>query len=113
MPSLHHTQSRRLGRIPLGGELLPPTDGLVPSLTPEGASAGGTNTRAGKGSKGHGGDGAGGRSGSERKGIVAPQISFVGEPTIELVDGIASMVARFEMSTPTAYRLKCPYARKW
>ena len=83
--------------------------GLVPSLTPEGAGTAGTNTpntRNGTGSEGRGGDGGGGRSGTGRKGAAAPQISFVGEPTIELVDGIPSMVARFETSNPSGTPVK-------
>lgn len=83
--------------------------GLVPSLTPEGAGAAGTNTpntRNGTGSEGRSGDGGGGRSRTGRKGAAAPQISFVGEPTIELVDGIPSMVARFEISNPSGTPVK-------
>lgn len=80
--------------------------GLVPSLTPEGAGAAGKNTRNGTGSEGRGGDGEGGRSGTGRKGAAAPQISFVGEPTIELVDGIPSMVARFKTSNPNGTPVK-------
>lgn len=83
--------------------------GLVPSLTREGAGAAGTNTpntRNGKGSEGRGGDGEGGRSDTGRRGAAAPQISFVGEPTIELVDGIPSMVARFETSNPSGTPVK-------
>lgn len=69
--------------------------GLVPSLTPEGAGAAGTNTSSTR--NGEGGARSG-RSGTGRRGAAGPQISFVGEPTIELVDGAPSMVARFETS---------------
>lgn len=69
--------------------------GLVPSLSPDAVGA----TRANGSSTSKSG-GAGGRSGAGRKGAAMPQVSFVGEPTIELIDGIAVMVARFETSSP-------------
>lgn len=83
--------------------------GLVPSLTSEDTGAAGTNTlnaRNGTGSEDHGGNGKGRRSGTGRKGAATPQISFVGEPTIELIDGIPSMVARFETSHPSGIPVK-------
>jgi len=67
---------------------------LVPSLSPDAAGAARNGPTTSKGG------GAGGRSGAGRKGAVAPQVSFVGEPAIELIDGIAVMVARFETSGP-------------
>ncbi len=67
--------------------------GLVPSLNPNAAGPAPAN-----GSTSSNG-GAGGRSGSGRR-AAAPQVSFVGEPAIELVDGIAAMVARFQTSNP-------------
>ncbi len=70
--------------------------GLVPSLS---AAASGPATRPNGPSTSKGGDG--GRSGTARGTAGAPQISFVGDPAVELVDGIASMVARFETSNPT------------
>jgi len=83
--------------------------GLIPSLTPEGADVAGMNTPStgsGKVGKGRGGDGGGVRSGTGHRGAAAPQISFVGEPAIELVDGIPSMVARFETSNPSGTPVK-------
>lgn len=70
--------------------------GLVPSLSP---AASGPATRTNGSSTSNGGNG--GRSGIGRGSAGAPQISFVGEPVVELVDGIASMVARFETSNPS------------
>jgi hypothetical protein len=68
--------------------------GLIPSLSP-----------AVSGQAGPAGRGAGsneqGRSGTRRSNAGLPTTSFVGEPQIELVDGIASMVARFELTSPS------------
>jgi hypothetical protein len=69
--------------------------GLVPSLSPDAAGS----TRA-NGSTTSRGRGTGARAGTGRTAAVAPQVSFVGEPTIELIDSIAVMVARFETSSP-------------
>lgn len=70
--------------------------GLVPSLGPA-ASGPGARTNGSTASNG----GGSGRSGTGRAAAAAPQISFVGEPVIELVDGVASMVAHFETSNLT------------
>lgn len=67
--------------------------GLVPSLG-SAASEPGARTNGATASNG----GGRGRSGATRTIATVPQISFVGEPMIELVDGVASMVARFEAS---------------
>ncbi len=67
--------------------------GLVPSLSPAASGPAGP-AGGGAGSNGQG------RSGARRGSAGAPRTSFVGEPTIELVDGIASMVARFEATSP-------------
>ncbi len=69
--------------------------GLVPSLSPDAAGSARVN-----GSTTSKGSGAGGRSGAGRRAAAVPQVSFVGEPAIELLDGIAVMVARFETSSP-------------
>lgn len=69
--------------------------GLVPSLSPD--TAGSTR---GNGSTTSKGGGAGARAGTGRTAAVAPQVSFVGEPAIELIDGIAVMIARFEAYSP-------------
>ncbi|AOJ87578.1 hypothetical protein WS87_13315 [Burkholderia sp. MSMB0856] len=70
--------------------------GLVPSLG-SAASSPGSRANGSSNSNGEGGK----RSGTGRTTTTAPQISFVGEPVIELVDGVASMVARFEASNST------------
>ncbi|MDR6469233.1 hypothetical protein J2777_002961 [Paraburkholderia graminis] len=67
--------------------------GLVPSLAPA------TSGPAGRTDGSNGG--GSGRSGTGRTATTVPQISFVGEPLIELVDGVTSMIARFEASSLT------------
>jgi hypothetical protein len=69
--------------------------GLVPSLSPD--AAGSARANGPTISKGRG---TSARAGTGRTAAVAPQVSFVGEPTIELIDGIAVMIARFETSSP-------------
>ncbi len=73
--------------------------GLVPSL---GSAASGSPNHAsgGASSDGGGASNGSGRSGTRRSTAGAPKISFIGEPTTELVDGILSMVARFEAAGP-------------
>ncbi|HDS1074634.1 TPA: hypothetical protein QDZ65_001645 [Stenotrophomonas maltophilia] len=79
---------------------------LVPSLAPDGANLVGANTRNGQEGEGRGIDGRGGRSGSGGRGRAVPQVSFIGEPTIELVDGLPAMVARFETTNASGTSVK-------
>ena len=65
--------------------------GLIPSLSPEASGPTRPSSFAGGGGGG-GGQSAGGR------GPGAPQVAFMGEPTVELVDGAPAMVARFQVS---------------
>jgi hypothetical protein len=69
--------------------------GLVPALTP--AASGSAASTNGASSPG-GGSNVRGRPSTGRGTTGTPQISLVGEPTIELIDGVASMVVRFETS---------------
>lgn len=77
--------------------------GLVPSLIPsatEPTRPKGAPTFGGGTSKSSGGASAAGSSGGSGAGgrTTVAQVSFVGEPTIELVDNVAAMFARFEVS---------------
>jgi hypothetical protein len=63
--------------------------GLVPALNPD---ARGTIR------PGSPGVGPGHQPGSGGKRVASPQVEFVNEPTVELVDGVPAMVARFQVS---------------
>lgn len=69
--------------------------GLIPSLNSQATAPTRPSSSAG-GGVGNGGGGSGGG-----RGAGAPQVAFVSEPTIELVNDAPAMVARFQVSGHT------------
>lgn len=69
--------------------------GLIPSLIPESAGSNDINSKRADGRKDNGSNSS---YRTTHKKVASPNISFVGEQTVELVDDIPSMIARFEIS---------------
>jgi hypothetical protein len=76
--------------------------GLVPALNPDAARPVEPNSNVSAPPNG----GANRRSSGRARRIGAPQIAFVGETELEMVDGTPAMIVRFEASSPDSGAIK-------